>query len=55
MVRLMEEQREAARRRRIMKGEWTEENSHEKMLEAMKEGLENAPEIKDDYQFQRDF
>ena len=51
MVRLMEEQREAARRRRVMNGEWTENESHEKMIAAIHEGMENAPETKDDYQY----
>lgn len=55
MVRLMEEQREAARRRLVMSGQWSEQESHEKMVEAMQEGLKDAPEIKDDFQFQRDF
>ena len=54
-LRLMEEQKEAARRRMVMNGQWTEENSQEKMKEFIIEADKNAPESIDEYKGLRDF
>lgn len=51
MVRLMDEQREACRRRKVLSGEWTEEASQDLMQDVIREANENEPELKDDAQF----
>jgi hypothetical protein len=43
LVRLMEEQREAARRRMINSGKWTEAESEDKMQDMLKEISKDVP------------
>ena len=55
LVRIMDEQKEAARRRMVIHGEWKEEESEEKMRASIAEATLNAPEYLDEYQSLRDF
>ena len=54
-IRLMEEQREALRRRKVAAGVWTEENSHATLKKELEEAMRTRPDLVDDVQFNRDF
>ena len=55
LVRIMDEQKESARRRMVIHGEWKEEESVQKMQESIEEATLDAPEYLDEYQGMRDF
>ena len=55
MVRMLEEQREASRRRMVLKGECTEDESYGKMRDALRESDKNAPEEYEHYKNMRDY
>lgn len=55
LVRILDEQREAARRRNVMSGKWTEEESEKKMKEVDAEGARMAPLYDNDQSLKNDF
>lgn len=55
MLRLMEELHEATRRRMVLSGEWTEEESHSRIKSEVKEANKDAPEFLDYQKEYRDF
>lgn len=55
MVRIMDEQREACRRRNVLSGKWKEEESEEKMKELDLEAAKNAPVYDNDITDKADF
>ena len=55
LVRILDEQREAARRRNVMSGKWTEEESEQKMKEVDAEGAKMAPLYDNDLSLKNDF
>lgn len=54
-MRILDEQREAARRRNVMSGKWTEEESEQKMKEVDAEGAKMAPLYDNDLSLKNDF
>ncbi len=55
IVRLMEEQREAARRRMISSGKWTEAESEDRMQDLLKEISKEVPTDYDEKRMKREF
>ena len=55
MVRIMEEQRESARRRMVLQGKWSEAESDRLMQEAVEEAGRNAPTEFDERKMRREF
>ncbi len=54
-IRLLDEQRESLRRRKVASGVWTEEDSHATLRKELEEAIKTRPEFVDDAQFTRDF
>ena len=55
IVRLLEEQRESARRRMIKDGKWTESESEQKMQEMIAKAYQDAPTDIDEKKMKREF
>ena len=55
LVRLMEEQREAARRRMVSSGKWAEAESEDRMVKVLKEMTNDIPTEYDEKRVKREF
>ncbi len=55
IVRIMDEQRESCRRRNVIAGKWSEEESEQKMKELDLEAAKNAPIYDNDLTDKADF
>lgn len=55
VIRIFEEVKETHRRRKVMDGEWTEEESKEKLKEELSKILNDLPSEKEAYQIRRDY
>ena len=55
IVRLLEEQRESARRRMIKDGKWTESESEQKMQEMIAKAYQDSPTDIDEKKMKREF